>query len=411
MIVQNVGHGGATDLSFTSRGSSSARRRRSLEADRPRPRRPRDHDRRIGGQGRASSGPASTTRPGYAARMFGTLADAGVNIEMISTSEVRITCIIAEDALETALRALHDGVRARAAGIGGRRGRGGARPRGAAAAGDGRRHGSVRRPRSRAVRPASARRTTSSATGSAAGDAGGLRRGRRRADRGPRPRRPDVDRAARRRAAPARSASARPGWRRIASGGSRRSSSLAMAEAAEEVAGLPDGDDPAEVAERPRDRARRRRGRRPEARRRARRDGRPRHGRPARRRRDRAERRTGRRRTSRPIWRTTMTSLRDAAGRDAPIDRTRCSTPSSRGSRRASTRFTAARFDAGLGGPPAHDRRRSSSSIAGRHDRASVRALGVDGATGALVVDDADGDRRALGRRRRDPRTSAWRRV
>ena len=46
--------------------------------------------------------------PGYAARMFGTLADADVNIEMISTSEVRITCIIAEADLETALRALHD---------------------------------------------------------------------------------------------------------------------------------------------------------------------------------------------------------------------------------------------------------------------------------------------------------------
>jgi len=45
--------------------------------------------------------------PGYAARMFGTLADAGVNIEMISTSEIRITTIIAEDALETAIRALH----------------------------------------------------------------------------------------------------------------------------------------------------------------------------------------------------------------------------------------------------------------------------------------------------------------
>jgi len=39
--------------------------------------------------------------------MFGTLADAGVNIEMISTSEIRITTIIAEDALETAVRALH----------------------------------------------------------------------------------------------------------------------------------------------------------------------------------------------------------------------------------------------------------------------------------------------------------------
>jgi aspartate kinase len=40
--------------------------------------------------------------------MFKTLADAGVNIEMISTSEIRITTIIAEDALETAVRALHD---------------------------------------------------------------------------------------------------------------------------------------------------------------------------------------------------------------------------------------------------------------------------------------------------------------
>jgi aspartate kinase len=40
--------------------------------------------------------------------MFRCLADAGVNIEMISTSEIRITTIIAEDALETALRALHD---------------------------------------------------------------------------------------------------------------------------------------------------------------------------------------------------------------------------------------------------------------------------------------------------------------
>ena len=46
--------------------------------------------------------------PGYAARMFGTLADRAINIEMISTSEVRITCMIAEADLETALRALHD---------------------------------------------------------------------------------------------------------------------------------------------------------------------------------------------------------------------------------------------------------------------------------------------------------------
>jgi aspartate kinase len=45
--------------------------------------------------------------PGYAARMFRALAEAGVNIEMISTSEIRITAMIAEDDLVTALRALH----------------------------------------------------------------------------------------------------------------------------------------------------------------------------------------------------------------------------------------------------------------------------------------------------------------
>ena len=45
--------------------------------------------------------------PGYAARMFAALAEASVNIEMITTSEIRITCMIAEDSLETAVRALH----------------------------------------------------------------------------------------------------------------------------------------------------------------------------------------------------------------------------------------------------------------------------------------------------------------
>jgi aspartate kinase len=39
--------------------------------------------------------------------MFSALAEAGVNIEIISTSEIRITCMIAEDQVETAVRALH----------------------------------------------------------------------------------------------------------------------------------------------------------------------------------------------------------------------------------------------------------------------------------------------------------------
>ncbi len=45
--------------------------------------------------------------PGYAARMFRTLSDAGINIEMISTGEIRIACIIRRDEVEKAVRALH----------------------------------------------------------------------------------------------------------------------------------------------------------------------------------------------------------------------------------------------------------------------------------------------------------------
>jgi aspartate kinase len=39
--------------------------------------------------------------------MFGALADNSINIEMISMSDIRITCIIAESQLEQAARALH----------------------------------------------------------------------------------------------------------------------------------------------------------------------------------------------------------------------------------------------------------------------------------------------------------------
>jgi aspartate kinase len=45
--------------------------------------------------------------PGYAARMFRALSDAGINIEVISTSEIRITCIIPEGRVPDAVRALH----------------------------------------------------------------------------------------------------------------------------------------------------------------------------------------------------------------------------------------------------------------------------------------------------------------
>jgi len=45
--------------------------------------------------------------PGYAARMFRALYEAGINIEMITTSEIRITCIVEESRVEDAVRALH----------------------------------------------------------------------------------------------------------------------------------------------------------------------------------------------------------------------------------------------------------------------------------------------------------------
>jgi aspartate kinase len=106
MIVQNIGHGGATDLSFTIPQVELAKAKRILE--------PVARDLGFRELTTDSSvakisivGAGIQNAPGYAARMFKTLADAGVNIEMISTSEIRITTIIAEDALETAVRALH----------------------------------------------------------------------------------------------------------------------------------------------------------------------------------------------------------------------------------------------------------------------------------------------------------------
>ena len=45
--------------------------------------------------------------PGYAARMFGALSEQGINIQLITTSEIRITCIIDETSVEDAVRVLH----------------------------------------------------------------------------------------------------------------------------------------------------------------------------------------------------------------------------------------------------------------------------------------------------------------
>jgi len=45
--------------------------------------------------------------PGYAASMFRALHEQGINIQLITTSEIRITCIISEDKVKDAVQALH----------------------------------------------------------------------------------------------------------------------------------------------------------------------------------------------------------------------------------------------------------------------------------------------------------------
>jgi aspartate kinase len=106
MIVQNIGHGGSTDLSFTIPQVELAKAKRILEpVARELGFREMTTDSSVAKVSIVGAGIQNA--PGYAARMFAALADAGVNIEMISTSEIRITTIIAEDSLETALRSLH----------------------------------------------------------------------------------------------------------------------------------------------------------------------------------------------------------------------------------------------------------------------------------------------------------------
>jgi aspartate kinase len=53
-------------------------------------------------------GAGMRSHPGVAAMMFRTLADLGINLRMISTSPIKISCMIAKTEIETAVRALHD---------------------------------------------------------------------------------------------------------------------------------------------------------------------------------------------------------------------------------------------------------------------------------------------------------------
>ena len=53
-------------------------------------------------------GAGMKSHPGVAARMFQTLAEHGINVRMIATSPIKVSCVIARDKVDEAVLALHD---------------------------------------------------------------------------------------------------------------------------------------------------------------------------------------------------------------------------------------------------------------------------------------------------------------
>jgi aspartate kinase len=106
MIIQNVSEAGTTDISFTTPKTDLVRATkvvREVVADLGA--REWSVDESIAKVSLVGAG--MKTHPGVAALMFRSLAEAGVNLDMISTSAIRISCVIAADQVETAVRALH----------------------------------------------------------------------------------------------------------------------------------------------------------------------------------------------------------------------------------------------------------------------------------------------------------------
>ena len=106
VIVQNIGRSRRTDLTFSVAQSDLKAAVKLVKAA----------ARTIGATRVVSAGGIAKLSivgtgmlgtPGIAGRMFRALADAGINIEMISTSEIRITCLVARDQVEKGVRILH----------------------------------------------------------------------------------------------------------------------------------------------------------------------------------------------------------------------------------------------------------------------------------------------------------------
>jgi aspartate kinase len=107
MIVQNVSQNGEATISFTLPKTDVAvanpildRLREEIGASRV------DHDADIAKVSLIGAGMKS--HPGVAAEMFDALAAAGINIEIISTSSIRVSCVIRAGEVERAVRAVHE---------------------------------------------------------------------------------------------------------------------------------------------------------------------------------------------------------------------------------------------------------------------------------------------------------------
>ena len=106
MIIQNVSEQGTTDISFTAPKDDLPRAKRALdEVVSELGAREWSVDESVAKVSLVGAG--MRTHPGIAARMFATLADAGVNLDMISTSPIRISCVISAEQVATAVQALH----------------------------------------------------------------------------------------------------------------------------------------------------------------------------------------------------------------------------------------------------------------------------------------------------------------
>jgi aspartate kinase len=106
MIIQNVSEDGTTDISFTVPKDDLVRARKAVA----------DVVAELGARAFSVDesiakvslvGAGMKTHPGVAAKMFSALADAGINLDLISTSPIRISCVISADQVLDAVLVLH----------------------------------------------------------------------------------------------------------------------------------------------------------------------------------------------------------------------------------------------------------------------------------------------------------------